>query len=121
MSIKSIALALALSAALFSGCSTHSAGSLAYRESQFASRLDTCESASKANCKAATAIERERRSNLFLQAFDGIPSYFVLPMLWIVYALNEWAASFKHDIDVNLTWRNFVLAQTNSSRRTFEL
>jgi hypothetical protein len=40
MKAKSLVLALALSAALFSGCSTRPAPRLVYQESQFASHLE---------------------------------------------------------------------------------
>jgi PBP1b-binding outer membrane lipoprotein LpoB len=40
MKIKSIVLALALSAALFSGCSTRPVARPSYHESQFSSRVE---------------------------------------------------------------------------------
>jgi PBP1b-binding outer membrane lipoprotein LpoB len=40
MKTQSIVLAIALCAAFVAGCSTRPAGRLAYRESQFASRLE---------------------------------------------------------------------------------
>jgi hypothetical protein len=40
MKIKSLVLALSLSAALFAGCATQPAPRLTYRQSQFTSRLE---------------------------------------------------------------------------------